>query len=205
MLKVVAIGAMIAALAHPATADRAASDDPPTAAPRVILEYSNGNGCPSNNVSFGYRPATSSVHFTFGENIAAVGLGTPPVNSRRTCQVAFVLRPPEGYQYTIASTEYRGHVTIAAGASATYRAAGYFRGHAVPTALRHTAVGPVQESVSFSVVADPATPVWAPCGEELTHYLNMDTRVSAGTSDVQRTWSSAAVDEAVAAVRWRRC
>lgn len=218
MLKALATGALVASLAHPTAVQPTASDDPPIAPPSAAVWISvasySGSGCvppaeqspdPRPPVRATVRSDSSGFDITYSNNEARVGLGATPVDFRRNCQVAVAMDPPPGYTYTIASGEYLGQVSLAAGASAGYRAIAYSSGQQTPTSSQHTAVGPAESAVSFSSVADPAAAVWAPCGGVRLYNVSTDIRVSAGTSDVRRTTSTADIGSAGFTVHWKRC
>jgi len=64
----------------------------------------------------------------FDSFVAQIGPNTSPTDWRKFCQLLVELHYPQGFQYSIIQTEYRGYVGIDAGVTATQEAIYYFSG-----------------------------------------------------------------------------
>lgn len=205
MLKVLAIGALIAAFVNPSIGDDPPAVPPPGAVVIDVLTI-NGSGCVPGSTEVSIWEDNSAFDLLFSAYWAGVGPGFLPTDQRRNCQISVVVHPPRGYTYAIAAAAYQGTASIAQGATATYRTSYYFKGQSPLPPHNRTYVGPYDDQVRFVDVTDPAQTVWAPCGQMRNTNINTEVRVSAGTSDVRNVASSASLQRAGAfALRWRAC
>lgn len=205
MLKTLVIGALVAAFVTPA-----AADDPPAGPPPGTVAISivsvNGSGCAPGSTEIAVREDGSAFDILFGAYQAGVGPGFLPTDIRRNCQVSVLVNPPPGFSYAIATAEYRGYASIAAGATVSYRAHYYFKGQTTVPTRTWAYTGPYNDGVGFVDVTDVAQTIWSPCGQLRNTNISTEVRVNAGTSDVRHVASSASLDRAGAfTLRWRTC
>jgi Domain of unknown function (DUF4360) len=64
----------------------------------------------------------------FDSFVAQIGPNINPAEWRKNCQLSLLLHYPQGFQYSILQTEYRGYVSIDSGITAKQEALYYFSG-----------------------------------------------------------------------------
>jgi len=99
-----------------------------------------------------------------------------------------------GFTYAIASANYRGFASLAAGATGLERANYFFQGQAPTSFIQHPFAGPMADDWQSTDTTDLAALVFAPCGVQRNLNINTELRVAAGTSDPTRTTSFMTMD-----------
>jgi len=82
-------------------------------------------------VDYGFQvPYWHQYRFTliFDQYVASIGPGVAITENRKNCQLNIDLQYPQGFQYSVFTTDYRGYVGIDAGVTATQEATYYFSG-----------------------------------------------------------------------------
>jgi hypothetical protein len=70
----------------------------------------------------------SRLTLEFDNFVASIGPGVAPSEWRKNCQLNILLHYPQGFQYSILDTIYRGYVAIDVGVTAKQEALYYFSG-----------------------------------------------------------------------------
>jgi hypothetical protein len=87
-----------------------------------------GTGCPPGSVSADLGESATLVSLSFSKYVAATGTGQSASDARKNCDVRITLHYPQGWSYTIASTDMRGYARIPAGCSGRLGANYFFSG-----------------------------------------------------------------------------
>ncbi|MEU7279060.1 DUF4360 domain-containing protein [Streptomyces sp. NPDC045431] len=180
---------------------------------KIVIEIAtvNGSGCPLGTAAVAVSPDNTAFTVTYSDYLAQVGVGAEPTDFRKNCQLNLVVHVPQGFTYAVASADYRGYASLAAGASAVQKASYYFQGSPSTVAKSHPYKGPYADNWQATDSTDWAQLVWAPCGEKRNFNINTELRVSAGTSDPTKTNSFIAMDstdgdiKTVYHLAWKQC
>jgi hypothetical protein len=123
-----------------------------------------GTGCPPGSVSADLGEAATILSLSFSEYVAMTGKNTKAADARKNCNVRVKLHYPQGFTYTVSTTDYRGHAKIPAQCKGTLSANYFFSGQQ-PTATAKHVFWPVQDK-DFLVTTDVgvAALVWSKCG-----------------------------------------
>lgn len=68
------------------------------------------------------------MSLAFSKYVAATGTGQSASDARKNCDVRITLHYPQGWSYTVASTDLRGYARIPSGCSARIGAIFFFSG-----------------------------------------------------------------------------
>ena len=80
----------------------------------------NGSGCPIGTVAENVSDDNQAFTLTFSDYIAEAGPGVSIRDGRRNCQVTLDLHVPQGWQFSLASFDYRGYVFLDEGMQAVH-------------------------------------------------------------------------------------
>ncbi|MEU0276668.1 DUF4360 domain-containing protein, partial [Streptomyces sp. NPDC006307] len=91
---------------------------------KIVIEVAtvNGSGCPLGTAAVAVAPDNTAFTVTYSDYLAQVGVGAEPTDFRKNCQLNLVVHVPQGFTYAVASADYRGYASLAAGASAVQKA-----------------------------------------------------------------------------------
>jgi Domain of unknown function (DUF4360) len=168
---------------------------------------------------FRFALAFTSIDATDGPNAG-------PLDNRKTCQLNILLHYPRGWQYSIISTTFEGHIHIDAGVSAQQEADYTFFGgrllaprpslanllltrclEAGQSASKHVFIGPQDRDYTEPEQVKLSQIVWSPCGTMTA--LNMDTTVQVdATGNAQGQIKVSDGDKHITFVvglQWRTC
>jgi len=185
--------------------------DAPPAVPIVVdMVTVNGTGCPANTAAVGVTPDNTAIWVVYSSYVAAIGVGSGPVDFRKNCLLNVRVHAPPGFTYAIAGVDYSGGASLAAGASAVLRTTLFFQGQPAPAFVAHSLSGPFDDLWWFSDTVDSAALVFAPCDSQPHLNLATEIRVTLGTSDPATTSSFMAMDGIETAPHmyhlvWKRC
>jgi len=169
--------------------------DAPPAVPIVVDTGTvNGTGCPANTAAIWVPADNTAIWVTYSSYIAAVGVGSGPVDSRKNCLLNLRVHAPPGFTYAIAAVDQSGFASLAVGASAVLRTRLFFQGQPVPAFVDHSLPGGFSDFWSFTDTVDPAALVFAPCDSQPHLNIATEVRVTLGTSDPATTTSLMAMD-----------
>jgi hypothetical protein len=73
-----------------------------------------GSGCPQGSVGSSFANDRKSFTLIFDSFVASQGPGVPITQNRKNCMVNLNLHVPGGWQFSIASVDYRGYVNLPA-------------------------------------------------------------------------------------------
>lgn len=173
MRNVTFIGKLIAAASALLVTGSLFAQAPNTVQIRNIMY--NGSGCPLGTVAKNVAPDYKAFTLIFSEYIAEIGPGIPLSSARRNCQITLDMYFPQGWQFAIASFDYRGYVTADAGVTGTQSSAYYFQGQGQTGRFSSNFNGPIDRDYQFRDTIGLTSLVWSPCGA--SRALNINTQV----------------------------
>lgn len=171
-----------------------AESDVPAERVRVDIISVNGSGCPAGTTEVDVSDDNLTFAVIHRSYVAKVGVGADPTDFRKNCQLVVDVKVPPGFTYGIVRADYRGKISLQAGAQALQRANYYFQGNAATTARSHPFTGPLRDDWHTTDIIDPGSVVYKPCGENRYFNINTELRVRAGTSDPKLTTSWISMD-----------
>lgn len=205
MLKTMLLGGLIAALLGNTVVDDPAPDPDPGPV-WVYLVSINGAGCQDGTAAVRYPPEGGVFSVSYSGFTTAVGIGAPPTGARKDCQITLDINAPNGFAFAVAGVRHSGYASMAPGTSATLRTRTFFQNDTDPRTFTDTLTSPLNDDVNLTDATDPATPHFSPCGYFGSTYINMELRLSVGTSDPRRTSSFVALESTIALpLIWKRC
>jgi hypothetical protein len=175
-------------------ASSAYADPPPSDHIVIDVITVNGSGCPAGTAAVAVSLDNTAFTVTYSNYLAQVGVGSIPTDFRKNCQLNILVHVPAGFTYAIASANYRGFASLAAGATGLERANYFFQGQAPTAFIQHPFAGPMEDDWQSTDTTDLAALVFAPCGVQRNLNINTELRVAAGTSDPTKTTSFLTMD-----------
>jgi hypothetical protein len=187
----------------------AAVDEVPVGRVTVDIISANGSGCPVGTTEVEVAADNSEFALIHRSYVAKVGAGAGATDFRKNCQVTLNVKVPSGYTYGIIRADYRGRLSLQAGAQAWQGANYYFQGDSVTVKRIHPFQGPMHDDWASTDTVEPGAVVYAPCNEQRYFNINTHLRVSAGTSGSASSWISMDSPDRNPNARyrfaWKRC
>lgn len=209
MINLTAIAGMAIALISPPTDPAVA---PPSEKITVDIVTVNGSGCPAGTTAVAVSPDNTAFTVTYSEYLAQVGVGAKATDMRKNCQLVVKVNYPAGFTYAVAQVDNRGYAHLERGSSAIQRSNYYFQGQSSnQTSVHNLPASPYDDNWQTTDVADVASLVFAPCGEQKYLNVNTELRVNAGSSNTAKTTSFVSMDSTDGAAStvfhfsWMRC
>lgn len=210
MIGILAVSGLVLSLFTPTAVAQSAA--PPDSKITLDIKTINGSGCPAGTATARANVLSDNTAFTvtYSNFTAVAGAGAAPTDFRKNCQINVLVHVPQGFTYAVAEVDYAGFAHLESGATAVEQANYYFAGTAPTARIRHTLSGPFEDDWEMKDVADVATLVYAPCGEDRNLNINAELRVNTGSSDPGST-SFVEMDTTHASVltvyhfAWKRC
>ncbi|ORY03030.1 hypothetical protein BCR34DRAFT_492672 [Clohesyomyces aquaticus] len=201
---------IIAALAALATAtpvlhaERADIPDPNS----VYVEKVSwvGTGCPPNSASYELAESATVVSLGFSKYVAGTGTGMTAADARKNCDVRITLHYPQGWTWTVATTDLRGYASLPSGCSAKMGATYFFSGQSNDASSMVTFNGPVDNNYRMTTSVPAESLVWATCGvtgplfnvnSQVVVTCKTDAYVGVDTQDTKFTMKLH--------LQWKRC
>lgn len=207
MKKVTLIGKMITAASVLLASGTLLAQAPSTVTIRSITH--NGSGCPIGSVAQNIAPDNKAFTLTFSDYIAEVGPGIDLRESRKNCQLTVDLQFPQGYQYAIASFDYRGYASLDRGVEGTQKSSYYFQGMGQTGSFQSTFRGVMDKDFQFRDSVALESVVWSPCGASRALNINTQVRLSnRSNANGRGLMTIDSIDGAVVhkyGLMWRRC
>ncbi len=174
----------------------------------------NGTGCRTGNFEQNLSNDKRAFTLTFSEFFAEIGPGLDPGRARRNCNVTLKLNVPAGYQYTVGTFNYRGHMTLDAGVKGELATNYFFSGVPAQGTYSKARVGDFDEDYVFTDAVGFTTNYvpgnWSPCDVERPFSINSTITLSRldGNSNSQGLISSESIDGELVqqfGLAYRRC
>ncbi|GII81900.1 hypothetical protein Sru01_68820 [Sphaerisporangium rufum] len=212
MRRIITMGGAAAVLLGVMSAPANAADSTvPTEKITIDVVTVNGSGCPRGSATVVERPDNTGFSVYYSDYLVQVGPDAEPTDIRKNCQLNLLVHVPQGFTYAIAKAEYRGFGYLQAGASGLQQANYYFQGDPRGTVEEHPLSGPFTGRWQNTDTTDVAALVYKPCGVDRNLNINTELRVSAGSSNPQKSTSFMTMDSTRGSVNttyhfaWQRC
>jgi hypothetical protein len=140
-----------------------------------------GTGCPQKSVGILLSNDKKTFTLLFDSYVAEIGPQTRITATRKNCQITVNLHYPQGFQYSLLSTDYRGYVGIDKGVTATQKSTYYFSGDQAQASTETKFVGPQSKTYLIHDEIPFTSTVWAPCGQ--VQALNINSQILLTTTD----------------------
>ncbi len=205
LVAVLATGSAAHADAGPAAAALAT---PPGGQVTLSVQTINGSGCPAGTTSVSMLPDNSAFRVTYANFLAQVNGGASATAFRKNCQINLQVNIPQGFTFAISWADYRGHASLASGATALERTNYYFQGTSGNNYADHTFSGPFSGWWHATDITSSEDLVYEPCGETVNLNLNTELRVDDGGSNATSWISMNASDAGVYTLvhfQWEQC
>ncbi|KAI9102497.1 hypothetical protein DFS34DRAFT_395327 [Phlyctochytrium arcticum] len=170
----------------------------------------NGSGCPISPPSATIAMADDKKSFTiiFDKFVASAGPNVPRTEGRKNCQINLKLHVPGGWQYSIASADFRGWAELDQGVMGRQTSTYYFQGESRTTLTEMTVRGPMSQAYQIRDEIEYTSQSWSPCGEERP--ININTAIFVDNSKAPKkggilTTDSMLVFNETVTLRARRC
>jgi len=169
-----------------------------------------GSGCKAGSVAISKANDWKTVTLSFDSYVASIGPGVGFSERRKNCNINVKLHYPNGYQYTLYQTDYKGYCEIEKGVNARQQSEYWFAGFMDKKAtFKSYWQGKYSDGFSFrDTIANEAC-VWSPCGASTT--LNIDTQLNLENGGDKKSSGFITTDvidhkvKTIYGVRWRKC
>ena len=161
-----------------AASTQAFAHSPAPSAPILIDNISfKGTGCADESTaSVNISEDKQAFTVTFSELAAQTGPGLSPLDSRKNCVLTFGLDIPAGWQFSIASFNFRGYMALDQGIQAEHSATYFLQGDKKQQKFTSKVSGPFSDEYVYTDNIGIASAVWSPCG--VKRALSVNTSVS---------------------------
>lgn len=172
-----------------------------------------GTGCKAGTATVSPAQDYQTITFSFDSYEASIGPGIPFTEKAKNCNINLKIHYPQGWQYTLYTTDYSGLADLQAGVTATqqsdYWFAGFINGKA---SFKSVFKGPYTSKYTFTDTLASAGTVWSPCGAFTT--LNINTQILLSSSDWKASglFNTQVIDTSVKTkyftkygIRWQKC
>ncbi|KAH8654962.1 hypothetical protein BGZ60DRAFT_151440 [Tricladium varicosporioides] len=201
--------AILAALASTAIASPIVSADVPDPNQVTINGITtSGTGCPQGSVGKFLSADRQTFTLIFDSFVAQVGPGTAAADGRKFCQINLDLHYPQGFQYSILKTIYRGYAQLDAGVSGSQSATYYFSGQSAQCSTTSTFKGPIAKNYAIEDNVAVTSTVWSPCGANLPINIKSQIALTSSSSTAKGLLTTDSADGTVTwvtGISWRKC
>lgn len=180
-----------------------AADGPDPSQVYVRSVTYGGSGCPQGTVGSSFSADRKTFTLIFDSFVASIGHGVPNAESRKTCQLNVILQIPQGFSYSVNTTDYRGFVQLDAGVTAVQKSIYYFSGEISQASAASTFNGPLAKDYLARDTLGLVS--WSPCGSALPLNINTQVRLSGGRTGQITTDSVDNKVKHILGFQWRRC
>ncbi|KAF8458749.1 hypothetical protein BDZ91DRAFT_742989 [Kalaharituber pfeilii] len=140
------------------------------------IEYA-GSGCPAGSVAAVLAVDGSNVAIAFDAYVASVGPDISITESRKNCLINVNLVYPQGWSYTVYTTDYRGYVDLDAKVTALQKSSYFFTGDNKQMDAWSSWTGPFTDDYKFTDTIEKSAIVWSSCKAKTTLNINTQIRV----------------------------
>ncbi|KAI8817264.1 uncharacterized protein EV422DRAFT_542162 [Fimicolochytrium jonesii] len=169
-----------------------------------------GSGCPISPPSavVTFAPDKTSFTVLFDQFVARTGPGVSYSEQRKNCQLTISVHVPGGWQYSIASADFRGYANLEDGVTGRQQSIYYFQGDQYTTVTQALIKGPTQDNYSFRDQIVLTSTSWSPCGEERPLNINTAILVNSRKKGASGELTTDSVDGKVVQeyqFQWKKC
>ena len=215
MIRKVSYFVMPAFLAFAAT-QALATEYPPEGSIKIKSIEPKGSGCPTlESVSTNISDDGKAFTVSFSEFAAAIGPGLKLTEARKNCALLATLDIPNGWQFSVASFNYRGYMQLDKGIKAAHATQYWFQGDTETGYIKAETTGPAakdfvySDKIGLSSVYLPNH--WSPCNKARALIINPSVSLRRGPGSNASSSGYIANDsvdgeiENVFGLIWRRC
>lgn len=166
----------------------------------------DGSGCPPETVDVSLDPERTEFTLAFGAFVASKGPGVPASDALKQCQVNLDLKVPQGWQYSVATVEYRGEMQLPKKMKAQQRTTYYFEGDGELAAADSLFKGPVTKDYLIRDTLPYSTVVWSSCDKVRRLTITTELELVGGTTagEISATTMDGR-NASVLELRWQEC
>lgn len=182
---------------------------PRPAAPDDLPEFvhlrsftAGGTGCPGGDVH--PRLEGGSLSVEIDDLRAQAGPGADLSRARRQCTLLVDLEHPDGWSFSVATSESRGYARLAPGVVGRQRTTFYLSGSAETGSVEITRSGPFDGDYRQTDDVAPGDAPWSPCGGGAPLDLKVSVEVD-NSADRRAGGELQAFGLPRVELRWRRC
>jgi len=167
-----------------------------------------GSGCPQGTMSTAMSSDRKLFTLMFDQYYASLGPNVGIEQNRKNCQINVGVRFPQGWQYGIVSSQYRGYAQLDRGVHGQHKSTYYFAGQSQQVSVTKDFYGPlVQDYLSNESVGVIA---YSPCGFSANLNVNSQVRMfnEGGSSQSKGLLTADSQDHKfrhLFGFSWRRC
>jgi hypothetical protein len=141
-----------------------------------------GSGClKEDSASINISDDKQAFTVTFSEFAAQTGPFLTPLDGRKQCNLTLDLNIPAGWQFSIASFNFRGYVGLDQGIVAEHSATYYLQGDARQQKFASVTQGPYADEYVYTDNIGIGSTVWSKCG--VKRALNINTAITVRNTD----------------------
>ncbi|KAI8910543.1 hypothetical protein PhCBS80983_g02660 [Powellomyces hirtus] len=169
-----------------------------------------GSGCPISPPTANVILADDKQSFTviFDQFTARIGPGVSVVETRKNCQLNIQMHIPGGWQYSIASADFRGWAALDKGVTGRQQSIYYFQGDDHTTITQATLRGPAQKNYNLRDQIALESTSWSPCGEDRPMNINTAIFLSSTNPKSSGQLTTDSIDGKVVQkyqFQWKKC
>jgi hypothetical protein len=165
-----------------------------------------GSGCPRGTVGYSISNDRQIFTLIFDKYIASIGPGIPVTENRKNCQLNIRMHYPQGWQYAVLSSQFRGYAQLDAGITGTHKSTYYFSGEVDQVSATCDFRGPTARN--YLVNAEIGTVAWSPCASTYALNINSQLRLYSskpGASGMLTNDSQDGKWRNILGFQWRHC
>lgn len=165
-----------------------------------------GTGCPEGSVASALDAERDQLTIAFDGFVASKGPGVSPTQASKGCQVNLDLHIPQGWQYSIATMEYRGFVQLPKKMKASQQATYYFQGDGDFATADSSFAGPVSRDYLIRDTLPFSTVAWSSCNTSrpLSITTQLDLKGGTEAGQISTTGIEGRLNFVIG-LRWKPC
>lgn len=165
-----------------------------------------GTGCPAESVGQSFNAERTEFALVYDQFIASKGPAIPLAEATKQCQVNLNLKIPQGWQYSVATIDYRGSVALPKKMKATQRSTYYFEGDGELATADTVFAGPVSKEYLIRDTLPFSTVVWSSCDKVRPLTITTELELRGGLEPGQiTTESTEGRNVTVLGLQWQQC
>jgi len=136
-----------------------------------------GSGCKAKSAVGTISDDGTLMTISYDSFIAESGPGVKASDNRKNCNLNVKLKYPQGWQYSIFTTNFRGYANIYKGDKGVCKATYWFTGETEQGTKTLNIYGPQEKNYILSDSTPLDTVVWSRCGKQGLLNINSEVRV----------------------------
>jgi len=136
-----------------------------------------GSGCPQGSVGQSISDDRQTFTLIFDNYVASVGQGIAITESRKNCQLNIKMHFPQGWTFSLLSSDYRGYAQLDKGVNGLQKSTYYFAGQTNQVSTQANFPGPQSRDYLVHDVVGVSSLIWAPCGTSAALNINSQVRI----------------------------